>query len=134
MGYAENEYLGGRKAKIWTYLIGASALVVGAVAVNFALKNPDLAERGIESFLGMPRWAFPVLGVLVGTLVYWAGLKIETDWPEALGALLIAGSLATGEILIGWRTFELGGLAVLPYAIPALVFVVLMMMGMRRSR
>ena len=134
MGYAEHEYMGGPKARLWTYLIMAVALMLGAVAVNFAIKNPELAERGVESFLGMPRWAFPVVGILVGTLVYWAGLKIETDWPEAFGALLIAGSVAAGELLLGWQRFALGGLVVLPYAIPALIFVVLMMIGISKSR
>jgi hypothetical protein len=134
MGYAENQYMGGPKARLWTYLIMMVALVVGAVAINFAIKNPDLAEKGIESFLGMPRWAFPVLGILVGILVYWAGLKIETDWPEALGALLIAGSVAALELLVGWKKFALGGLIVLPYAIPALIFGILMMNGIMKSR
>jgi len=134
MGYAENQYMGRPKARLWTYLIAASALVLCAVAINFALKNPDLAEKGLESFLGMPRWGFPVLGIIVGTLVYWAGLKIETDWPEAIGAFLIAGSVALGQILLGWSRFAFGGMVVIPYAIPALVFVVLMMNGILKSR
>jgi len=134
MGYAEHEYMGGPKARLWSYLIMMAVLVVAAVGVNFAIKNPDLAEKGIESFLGMPSWAFPVLGILLGALVYWAGLKIETDWPEAFGALLIAGSIAGLELLVGWNRFALGGLIVIPYAIPALVFVVLMMNGMMKSR
>lgn len=134
MGYAEHEYMGGPKARLWSYLIMMVLLVVGAIAVNFAIKNPELAEKGIESFLGMPNWAFPVLGILIGTLVYWAGLRIETDWPEALGALLIAGSIAALELLVGWNRFALGGLVVIPYAIPAIVFVVLMMNGMMKSR
>ena len=134
MGYAEHEYMGGPKARLWSYLIMMAVLVVAAVGVNFAIKNPDLAEKGIETFLGLPSWAFPVLGILIGTLVYWAGLKIETDWPEAFGALLIAGSIAGLELLIGWNRFALGGLIVIPYVIPALVFVVLMMNGMMKSR
>lgn len=132
--YAENEYMGRRKARLWTYMIAAMALVLGALAVNFALTNPELAEKGIETFLGMPRWGFPLVGMVVGTLIYSVGLKIETDWPEALGALMVAGSVAAGEVLIGWNRFALGGLVVLPYAIPVLVFVVMMMMGTARSK
>jgi len=134
MGHAENPYMGGPKARLWTYLIMVVGLVLGAIAINFAIKNPDLAEKGLETFLGLPRWAFPLLGILVGTILYSFGLKIETDWPEALGALLIAGSVAGLQVLIGWNRFALGGLVVLPYAIPALIFVVLMMNGILKSR
>ena len=134
MVYVENEYLGGRKAKLWTYMILMALLVIGAVIVNFAVKNPDLAAKGVESFVGLPRWAFPILGLLAGIGIYWVGLKIETDWPELLGAFLIAGSVAAGEFLIGWHTFAFGGLAVVPYAIPLLVLVALMMAGIAKSR
>jgi hypothetical protein len=75
-----------------------------------------------------------VLGIIVGALVYWAGLKIETDWPEAIGAFLIAGSVALGQVLLGWSRFAFGGMVVIPYAIPALVFVILMMNGIMKSR
>ena len=132
--YAENEYMGRRKARLWTYMIAALAFVIGALAVNFALTNPELAEKGIETFLGMPRWGFPLVGILVGMLIYSVGLKIETDWPEALGALMVAGSVAAGEILIGWNRFAVGGLVILPYAIPVLIFVVMMMMGTAKSK
>ena len=134
MGYAEHEYMGGPKARLWSYLIMVVLMVMGAIAINFAIKNPELAEKGVETFLGMPRWAFPLLGIAVGALVYWMGLKIETDWPEALGALIIAGSVAGLQLLLGWQRFAVGGLVVIPYAIPALIFVVLMMNGMMKSR
>jgi hypothetical protein len=134
MANAESEYMGGRKAKLWTYLILMLGLVIGAVIVNFAVKDPELAKKGVESFMGLPRWAFPIIGILVGTAVYWLGLKIETDWPEAVGAFLISGSVAAGEFLIGWQKFAFGGMAVVPYAIPILVFVILLMVGIVKSK
>ena len=134
MANIENEYMGGRKAKLWTYMILMIVLVLGAVVVNLVIKDPELAKQGVRSFLGLPRWVFPVIGGLVGLGLFWIGLKIETDWPEAVGAFLVAGSLAAGEILIGWQKFALGGMAVVPYIIPILVFVILLMVGMVKSR
>jgi hypothetical protein len=134
MANVETEYMGGRKAKLWTYLIFMVVLVVGAVIVNLVIKDPALAREGVNKFMGLPRWAFPLITGIVGIFVFWIGLKIETDWPEALGAFLIAGSIAAGEILLGWQRFALGGLAVVPYLIPLAVFVILLMVGMVRSR
>ena len=130
----ENEYMGGRKAKLWTYIILLGVLIAGVLVVNFAWKNPELAESGIDSFLGLPSWLFPIITAVLGILVFWLGLKIESDWPEALGALLIAGSVAAGEIMIGWNTFALGGLVVVPYVIPIVTFLILLAIGMNKSR
>ncbi len=130
----ENEYMGGKKAKLWTYIILLGVLILGVVIVNFAWKNPKLAESGIESFLGLPSWLFPIITAILGLIVFWLGLKIESDWPEALGALLIAGSVAAGEIMIGWNTFALGGLMVVPYVIPIVTFLILLAIGMNKSR
>lgn len=66
--------------------------------------------------------------------MFWVGLKIETDWPEYLGALLVAGSVLAGEVLLGWSKFKLGGVVAIPYAIPALVLLVLLMIGNAKSR
>jgi len=131
---AENQYLGGGKAKLWTYIILLLALVVGVVVFNFAIKNPDLAKGGVDSFLGLPGFVFPIIAGLVGLLVFWLGLKIESDWPEALGALLIAGSVGAAEVMIGWDTFAFGGMAVVPYVLPIAVFLVLLAIGMAKSR
>src|SRR3972149_11809821 len=98
MANAESEYMGGRKAKLWTYMILMIVLVSGAGIVNFAVRDPELAKKGVESFLGMPRWAFPSIGVLVRLGVYWIGLKIETDWPEGVGGILIARSVPAGGV------------------------------------
>lgn len=85
-------------------------------------------------FLGLPFWAFPVIAGVLGVLIFVLGLRIETDWPEALGALLIAGSMAWGEFPIGWDRFVVAGLAVTPYVIPLLTFLILLMVGMVKSR
>lgn len=130
----EREYMGGSKAKLWTYLILFGVLMVGVVVANFALSNPEMAQNGVDKFLGMPSWAFPLIATAVGSLVYWLGLKVETDWPEALGATMIAGSIAAGEVMIGWNKFMLGGLGVLPYVFPAVVFLVLLGYGMVKSK
>ncbi len=131
---AETEYLGGKKAKVWTYLILLVVLVVGVLIANLAWSNPELAQSGASSLLGLPPWAFPVIVGVVGLLLFWLGLKIESDWPEALGALLIAGSVAAGEILVGWSNFAFGGLVVVPYLIPVVIFLVLLVVGISRSR
>jgi hypothetical protein len=109
-------------------------LVLGVLLANFALVNPDLTRRSVDSFLGLPSWTFPVIAGVAGVLIYMLGLRIETDWPEALGALLIADSVAWAEFLIGWDRFVVAGLAVTPYAIPLLTFLGLLMMGIVKSR
>jgi hypothetical protein len=130
----EREFMGRKKAKLWTYLIFGTVLVLGVLLANFAVVNPELTRRGVSYFLGLPTWAFPVIAGIAGVLIYVLGLKIETDWPEALGALLIAGAVAWGEHLIGWDRFVIGGMAVTPYAIPLLTFLVLLMIGIFKSR
>jgi hypothetical protein len=132
--YAENQYLGRRKSKLWTYMIVALGFVIGAVAVNLVIKDPELAQKGIETFFGLPRWAFPIIGVFVGAIIFRLGLNIEADWPEALGAFLVAGSVAAAQILFGWNKLAIGGLILIPYAIPVVIFLALMMMGTARSK
>ncbi len=114
--------MGTGKAKVWTYLILGVVLVIGIVVANFAIANPTLAREGMDAFMGMPPWAFPAIGAVVGIIVFLLGLKLETDWPEAVGALLVGGSIAAGEILLGWQNFEVGGLVVVPYLLPIVVF------------
>jgi hypothetical protein len=72
---AETEYLGGRKAKIWTYLILGLVLAVGVIAANFAIANPELARDWLGAFLGLPNWAFPSIAAVVGLFVYWLALR-----------------------------------------------------------
>jgi hypothetical protein len=133
MAEDEREFMGGRKAKLWTYLILLAALVVGAIIVNLVIKDADMMKNGVKSFFGLPGWALAAVAFVVGVLIYWMGLKIETDWPEAVGAFLIAGSVAAFEFIVGWNRFAVGGLFVLPYILPVLVFVILLMYGMKKS-
>ena len=130
----EKRFLGSSKAKLWTYLVIFGLLIVGALVVNFAIVNPELAEGGVSTFMGLPSWAFPVIAAVVGAIIYWLGLKVETDWPEFLGALLISGAILAAEIMIGWDKFELGGIAAIPFIIPPAVLVVLFGIGMVKSR
>ena len=124
--------MGGQKSRMWTYLILMVALVAIVVLINVVWKNPTAAREGFKSFLGMPTWALATVTFLVGAIVFWVGLKIETDWPEAIGAFLIAASVAAFEFVAGWSRFELG-LVVVPYVIPLVVFVLLLMYGMKKS-
>lgn len=128
----EREFAGKGRARVWTYLIVAGLLLVGAVVANLAFNNPTTAKEGVTSFIGLPAWLLAVIGIAVGSGIYWLGLKIETDWPEFLGAGLIGISLYALEIVIGWSRFELG-LVVTPYILPLLVFVILVMVGMKKS-
>lgn len=130
----EREFMGRKKAKLWTYLIFGTLLVLGVLLANLALVDPELTRRSVDYFLGLPSWAFPGIAGVLGVLVFLLGLRIETDWPEALGALLIAGSVAWGEFLIGWDRFVVAGLAVTPYVIPFVTFLILLMVGMVKSR
>lgn len=129
----EREFMGGQKSRMWTYLILMVLLVGIVVVINVVWKNPTAARDGFKHFLGMPAWALATTSFVVGAVVFWIGLKIETDWPEAIGAFLISGSVVAFELMLGWSKLELGGLFVLPYIIPIAVFVLLLMYGMKRS-
>ena len=122
------------RGRMWTYLIVGTVLVLGAVIANFAMKNPELAEKGIDTIAGLPAWTFPTGTGVLGGILFWIGLKIETDWPEYLGATMVAGSIVAGEVLLGWSKFELGGISAIPYAIPAVVLIVMLMVANAKSR
>lgn len=128
----EKAYMGKSRARVWTYTILAIVVLGGAIIANAAFSNPETAKHGVESFLGLPGWVLAAVTFVVGALIFWLGLKVETDWPEFLGAFLIAASIAALEFIVGWTQFELG-LVVLPYIIPLAVFVVLLMIGMKKS-
>ena len=38
----EREFMGGKRAKMWTYLILFGVLIVGILVANFALSNPEV--------------------------------------------------------------------------------------------
>jgi len=129
---AEHAFLGKHKDKMWTYLILMVLLVAIVVVVNLVWKDPDRARDGVKTFFGLPGWALATVAFAIGAIIFWLGLKVETDWPEALGAFMIAGSIAAFEFIAGWSHFEFG-LVVVPYLIPIFVFVLLLMYGMRKS-
>ncbi|HEY1553714.1 MAG TPA: hypothetical protein VGF94_02715 [Kofleriaceae bacterium] len=122
------------KDKMWTYLIFLFLFVGIIVAVNVVWKNPGGAESAFKTFMGLPSYTLAVVLFLLGALVFWLGLKMEPDWPEALGAGMVAGSIAWFEKIVGWSHFDFGGLTVIPYLIPVLVFVLLLMYAVRNSR
>lgn len=128
----EREFLGKGRGRIWTYLILMVVLIAIVVVINLVWKDPDTAREGVKSFLGLPSWALATIVFLVGAIVFWLGLKMETDWPEAAGAFLISASVAAMELIVGWERFELG-LVVLPYLIPIAIFVLLLAYGMKKS-
>lgn len=128
----EREFMGKGRSRIWTYLILMVVLVSIVIVINLVWKNPTGATAGMKTFLGLPSWTLATVLFLLGALVFWLGLKVETDWPEALGAFLIAAAVAWAELIVGWSHFELG-LVVVPYVIPVAVFSVLLMVGMKKS-
>lgn len=129
----DKEFLGTGKGRMWTYLIMLGLLVVGALVVNLVYSNPAAARDGVSTIVGLPSWALTLIAAAVGALIFWLGLKMETDWPEAIGAFMIAGAVSSAEIFIGWKHFELGGLFIVPYLIPVVVFLALLMIGVKKS-
>jgi hypothetical protein len=128
----QHSFLGAHRDKMWTYLILMGLLVTIVIVLNVVWKDPTRASEGVKTFLGLPGWVLAALVAAVGALVFWLGLKVETDWPEALGAFMIAGAVAAFEFILGWRHFELG-LIVVPYLIPMAVFVILLGIGIKKS-
>jgi ABC-type microcin C transport system permease subunit YejB len=47
---------------------------------------------------------------------------------------MIAGSIVGAEVLLGWNNFEFGGIVVIPYAIPALVLMILLMVSNAKTK
>lgn len=130
----EHDFLGEHKDKIWTYLILLFLLIAIVITINFVWKNPASAQHAFHSFLGLPGWALALVLFGGGALVFWLGLKVEPDWPEAIGAFMISGSVAWLELIVGWKRLDLGGLVVIPYLVPVIVFLLLLAYGVRNSR
>jgi hypothetical protein len=122
------------KDKMWTYLIFAFLFVLIVVVLNVVWKSPKAVEEALHSFLGLPGAVLAGILAAVGALIFWLGLKMEPDWPEAVGAFMIAGAIAWFEWLVGWGRLELGGLVVVPYILPVLVFVLLLIYAVRNSK
>lgn len=128
----EREFMGKGRSKMWTYLI-LMVLFVGLVLlINLVLLDPGAAKAGIKNFFGLPGWAMATVCFLVGAVIFWLGLKMETDWPEFIGAFLIALSVFAFELIIGFDKLSFG-VVVIPYLLPLVVFALLMMYGMKRS-
>jgi hypothetical protein len=121
------------RSRAWTYMIVALGLIGAVVLINVVFSDPAAAKHTAERLFGLPGWALVAIVAVVGLLIFWAGLKVEADWPEHLGALLLAGATAAAEILVGWHQFEIGGLVVIPYLLPPLVLVVLYIVAMEKS-
>ncbi len=132
--YDEQRFLGMRKDKLWTFLIVGILLVGTFVALNYTIGNYESAKSGVGKFLSLPGWVFPIIIGLLGLVIFWLGLKIETDWPEVLGAGLLALATGVGEIMIGWQKFAINGMTIVPIAIPIGVFLLFIVIGMLRSR
>ncbi len=129
----EREFMGKGRSKIWTYLILMVLLVAIVIVINLVWINPGAASAGVKSFFGLPSWALATITFLVGAIVFWLGLKMETDWPEAIGAFLISGSVAWFELIVGWSRLAVGGVVVIPYILPIAMFAALLMYGMKKS-
>ena len=129
----EKEFMGKGRAKIWTYLILMVALVIVAAVINYVWIEPEAAKEGVSKFLGLPSYTLALVLFLAGSIIFWLGLKMETDWPEGIGAFLITAAVTWGEFIIGWNRFAVGGFVVLPYLIPILVFALLLIYAMKKS-
>ncbi|MDQ3340617.1 MAG: hypothetical protein M4D80_36125 [Myxococcota bacterium] len=129
----EREFMGKGRSRVWSYLILMILLVGIIVVINLTWNNPDGMRSGVKDFFGLPGWSLATVTFLIGAVIFWLGLKMETDWPEAIGAFLIAAAITWFEFIVGFDRFALGGLIVLPYLIPVLVFALLMIYGMKKS-
>jgi hypothetical protein len=130
----EKEFMGKGKSRMQTYLILGILLIGGLLVINLAISSPETAKNGIKNIAGLPSWAFPVLLLVIGFVIFWFGLKLETDWPEAIGSLMIATAVAMTEVMVGWQKFAVAGIFILPYILPVLVFFILLFYGMQKSR
>ncbi|CAN5494452.1 hypothetical protein BH11MYX1_BH11MYX1_32000 [soil metagenome] len=119
---------------MWTYFILLAFLIAIVVVLNVVWQDPHRASEGVKSFVGLPAWARATVTFIVGALLFVLGLKFEPDWPEAIGAFLIAASATWFEIIVGWNRFDLGGLFVIPYLIPVVLFLLLLVYGIRNSK
>jgi hypothetical protein len=118
---------------MWTYMIVALVLLGAVLLVNVVLSNPTNAKHALDKVFGLPGWALAAILGAVGALIFYMGLKVEADWPEHMGAFMIAGAVTWGEILFGWHRLEIGGLVVIPYLFPPLILIVLYIITLKYS-
>lgn len=122
------------RAKRWTYLIVLVLLFGLFIVLNYVIGDYASAKSGVQKFLSLPGWLYPIILGGLGLIIFWFGTKIEADWPEVLGAGLISISVAVAEIMIGWDKFALGGLSIMPVLIPIGVFLIFLVVGMLKTR
>ena len=122
------------RAKRWTYLIVGVLLFVLFVVLNYVIGNYEAAKGGVQKFLSLPGWLYPIIVAGVGFVIFWFGTKIEADWPEVVGSGLISIAVAVAEVMIGWKKFALGGMSIMPILIPIGVFLVFLVVGMLKTR
>ncbi len=87
----EHDFLGAHRDKMWTYFILMALLIAIVIVINVVWKNPELASSGMKHFLGLPSWALALVMAALGALIFWGGLKVEPDWPEALEGIFDLG-------------------------------------------
>ena len=133
MAHYESRFMANIRSKFWSLIIVGGGLVLLFVLVRYAIMSPDKAKGGFKTLAGLPGWSWPIIMGAVGAVVFWLGLKVRSDWPEVLGAGLIAGAVGAAELMIGWKTFSFG-ISFLPILIPIGVFVILILLGNMPSR
>ena len=133
MAGRESRLMANLRNKLWSILIVGATLVVAFVLLRYAVMSPDKAKAGYKTIAGMPGWAVPIIMILAGAGIFWLGLKVRSDWPEIIGAGLIAGAVGVVELMIGWQKFAIGS-SFTPIIIPAIVFVALIFFSQARSR
>ena len=122
-----------RRTKLWTYLILCALLASAVMAANFAVENPALANNALDTLLGFPGWVYAAFAAVLGITLYTVGLQSEPDWPEYLGALVLAGSVLAGELMFGWHRLEWAGIGAIPFLLPLSVFSGLMLIAVSRE-
>ncbi len=133
MAGRESRLMANLRNKLWSILIVLGTLVLAFVLLRYAVMSPAKAKAGYSTIVGMPSWLAPIVMTLLGAGIFWLGLKVRSDWPEIIGAGLIAGAVGVTEMLIGWQKFAIGS-SFTPIIIPAIVFVALILFSQTRSR
>ena len=124
----------GPNRKMWTYLILMVVLDRDRDRDQRGLEEPRRSADGHEE---LPRSA--ELGARDGDVPRRRGrvLARPQDRDRLAGGdrrILDRGARSRAvELIVGWNKFALGGIVVIPYIIPLVVFVLLLMYGMKKS-
>ena len=120
------DVIAGLPAWAFPTLTGAIGLLLFYIGLKIETPSRPRGRRGGRLRFAVSHGQLPSVAT--------PGISTSTDWPEQVGAVLVAASIAGGEFLLGWQNFELGGLTVVPYAIPVVVCLILMMIANVKSR